>query len=87
MRFGSGVPFDVLHVHICQRGDEWKALLKRAKAKEFDGTRAIAIDEAAVEKVKDAPTKCPSCGGAINQVVLRGMESITCEFCGDVIRL
>ncbi len=85
--FASGAPFDVLHVHIWQRGDEWKALLKRAKGKEFDKTRAIAIDKAAAKKVKDAPTKCPSCGGAINQVVLRGMESITCEYCGDLIRL
>ena len=87
VRFSSGAPFDLLHLHIWQRGDEWKALLKRAKAKEFDATRAIAIDQAAAKKVKDAPTKCPSCGGAINQVLLRGMESITCEFCGDVIRL
>ena len=87
VRFGSGAPFDVVHIHIWQTGDEWKALLKRAKAKEFDKTRAIAIDETAAKKVKDAPTKCPSCGGAINQVVLRGMESITCEYCGDVIRL
>ncbi len=87
LQFGSGAPFDIVHLHIWQRGDEWKALLKRAKAKEFDATRAIPIDEAAAEKVKDAPTKCPSCGGAINQVVLRGMESLTCEYCGDVIRL
>jgi predicted nucleic acid-binding Zn-ribbon protein len=87
LHFGSGAPDDILHLHIWQRGDEWKALLKRAKAKEFDGGRAIPIDEAAAEKVKGAPTKCPSCGGAINQVVLRGMESMTCEYCGDVIRL
>ena len=87
LRFASGAPFDVLHMHIWQKGDEWNALLKRARAKEFDKTRAIAIDQAAVKKVKDAPTKCPDCGGAINQVVLRGMESITCEYCGVVIRL
>jgi len=87
LRFGSGAPFDIVHLHIWQRGDEWKALLKRAKAKEFDATRAILIDEATAEKVKDAPTKCPSCGGAVNQVVLRGMESMTCEYCGDMIRL
>ncbi len=87
VHFGSGAPYDVVNIHIWQRGDEWKALLKRAKAKEFDKTRAIAIDEAVAEKVKDAPTKCPSCGGVLNQVILRGMESITCEYCGDVIRL
>jgi hypothetical protein len=87
LHFGSGAPFNVVYLHIWQPGDEWVALLKRAKAKEFDKTRAIAIDKAVTKKVKDAPTKCPDCGGAINQVVLRGMESITCEYCGTVIRL
>ena len=87
LHFGSGAPFDVIHLHIWQNGEEWKGLINRAKTKEFDKTRAIAIDKAAAKKVKDAPTKCPSCGGAINQAVLRGMENITCEFCGDVIRL
>lgn len=87
VRMGSGAPFDVVHLHIWQRGDDWTALINRAKAKDFDATRAIPIDEEAVEKVKEAPTKCPNCGGVIDQVVLRGMESITCEFCGSVIRL
>jgi len=40
-----------------------------------------------VAKVKEAPTKCPNCGGVIDQAVLRGMDSITCEYCGSVIRL
>ena len=39
-----------------------------------------------LERVKNAPTKCPSCGGAINQPILRGMVSLSCEYCGDVIR-
>ncbi len=84
---GSGTPHGSLTLHIWQPGDDWRALINRAKAKEFDTTRAIAIDAAEAEKVKSAPTQCPSCGGAINQVVLRGMDSITCEFCGGVIRL
>jgi hypothetical protein len=86
LRFASGAPHDILHLHIWQRGDEWVALLNRAKAKEFDQTRAIPIDKEVADKVKNAPTKCSSCGGAINQVILRGMDSITCEYCGDVIR-
>ena len=74
--FGSGAPYNVAHIHIWHRGDEWKALLKRAKAKEFDATRAIAIDEAPAEKVKHAPTKCPSCGGAINLVSRGSIGSV-----------
>jgi ribosomal protein S27E len=47
----------------------------------------VALDQASVDKIKAAPGKCPSCGGTITTVVLRGMDSITCEFCGAVIRL
>jgi len=87
LTFGSGAPFALLHLHIWQRGDEWQALIQQAKAREFDDNRAIPIDEELAERVKNAPTKCPSCGGAIKQPILRGMENINCEFCGDVIRL
>ena len=87
LTLGSGAPFDLLHLHVWQRGDEWQALIQQAKAREFDNNRAIPIDEEVAERVKNAPTKCTSCGGAINQPILRGMESINCEFCGDVIRL
>jgi ribosomal protein S27E len=45
------------------------------------------VDQAAAEKVKAAPSQCPSCGGNINTVILRGMDSIKCEYCGFVIRL
>ena len=87
LTFESRAPMDKAHLHIWQRGDDWVALVNRARAGDFDQTRAIPIDEAVLEKVKNAPTKCPSCGGAINQPILRGMENITCEYCGDVIRL
>ena len=87
LTFASGAPFDLIHLHIWQRGDEWQALIQRAKAREFDDNRAIPIDEKVAERVKNAPTKCPSCNGAITQPILRGMESLNCEYCGDVIRL
>ena len=82
----SRAAMDKVHLHIWQRGDDWVALVKRAKAGDFDQNRAVPIDEAVLERVKNAPTKCPSCGGAINQPILRGMDSLTCEYCGDVIR-
>ena len=86
LRFASGAPYDVVHLHIWQRGDDWVSLVNRTKAAEFDATRAIPIDKKVAEKVKNAPTQCPECGGAVNQPILRGMESITCEYCGVVIR-
>jgi DNA-directed RNA polymerase subunit RPC12/RpoP len=62
-------------------------LINRAKNKDFDQGRTEAVDQAAVEKEKAAPAQCPSCGGIISTVVLRGMDSIRCEYCGFVIRL
>jgi hypothetical protein len=87
VKFAVGAPVQVAHFHIWQPCEEWQALLNRTKAKEFDQDRAVALDQEAVEKVKAAPSQCPSCGGNISQVILRGMDSIKCEYCGFVIRL
>jgi hypothetical protein len=86
LQLKSGAPLDLCRLHIWQPGEEWVSLVNRARAGEFDKTRAIPVDQAVLEKVKNAPTKCPSCGGAINQVILRGMDSFNCEYCGDTIR-
>jgi hypothetical protein len=87
LRFASGAPLEVAHLHIWQDCEAWQALLNRAKARDFDEGRAVAIDQAALDKVKAAPSQCPGCGGNISQVILRGQDSIKCEFCGYVIRL
>jgi DNA repair exonuclease SbcCD ATPase subunit len=87
VRFVSGAPLEVVHLHIWQDCDTWQALLNRAKAKEFDRTRAVPVDQAAVDKLRAAPSQCPSCGGNLSQVILRGQDKITCEYCGFVIRL
>jgi predicted nucleic acid-binding Zn-ribbon protein len=87
LRFGSGAPIQSVHVHIWQPCEEWLMLINRAKAKEFDKTRAIAIDQAAVDKIKALPSQCPGCGANLDQVVLRGQDAVKCEYCGFVIRL
>ena len=87
IHFLSGAPVQMAHFHIWQENTAWQALINRAKSKDFDKGRAVALDQAAVDKVKAAPAQCPSCGGNITTVVLRGMDSITCEYCGFVIRL
>lgn len=87
IRFGSGAPVEVAHFHIWQDNAIWQQLVNRAKSKDFDKDRAMPLDQSAVDKVKAAPSQCPSCGGNITQVVMRGMDSLTCEYCGFVIRL
>jgi hypothetical protein len=87
IHFLSGAAVQMAHFHIWQDNAAWLALINRAKNKDFDQGRAVALDQTAVEKVKAAPAQCPSCGGVITTVVLRGMDSIKCEYCGFVIRL
>ena len=87
VRFQPGAPVQSAHFHIWQECALWQGLVNRAKSKDFDKGRAVAIDQAEVEKVKAAPTQCPACGGAITQVVMRGQDTIKCEFCGNVMRL
>ncbi len=86
--FGHGAPVTAAQFHIFgQDGSEWQSLINKAKTNEFDKDRVIAVDQADIEKVKVAPTVCPACGGAITKPVLRGQDTITCEFCGNIMRL
>ncbi len=70
-----------------QDSEEWQKLITRVKTREIEADRTVGVDKTAEEKVKTAPTQCPNCGGAITKPVLRGQDTITCEFCGNVIRL
>jgi hypothetical protein len=83
-----GAPVSAAHFHLDgQDSNLWQGLIGRAKGGDFDRDRAVPIDDEAREKIKAAPTKCPNCGAPITQPVLRGMDSLKCEFCGHVVRL
>lgn len=84
----SGAPVRNAHLHLNgQDCNEWQGLINQVKSGDMANNRAISVAQADVEKVKSAPTQCPVCGAAITQPVLRGMDSIKCEYCGNVIRL
>ena len=85
--FGTGAQVRSAHFHIWQDCSLWQGLINRVRTKDFDKDRAVAIDQTDIDRVKSAPTECPSCGGKIDQVILKGMDSISCGFCGQVIRL
>jgi len=85
--FNNSAPYQRIDLHVWQPCDEWVRLINRAKSKDFDSGRAVAIDKEVVEAVKNLPTQCPSCGANFDQVVLRGQDSVKCEYCGFEIRL
>jgi DNA repair exonuclease SbcCD ATPase subunit len=86
--FAPGPPVSSAHFHLDgQDCNMWQRLIGRAKAGDFDQDRAVAIDREVEERVRAAPSKCPSCGAPVTQEVLRGMDSLTCQYCDHVMRL
>jgi predicted nucleic acid-binding Zn-ribbon protein len=86
--FKPGAPFYQAWLHLDgQDCNLWQTQIGRACGGELISDRAVAVDQAEVEKVKQAPSECPNCGAPVNQVVLRGMDCITCEYCKHVMRL
>jgi len=86
--FASGAPMSWASFHLVgPTAEEWKTMIGRAMKGDYTSDRAVAIDQAAVDKVSNAPTQCPSCGAAFTKPVLRGQTEINCEFCGAVTRL
>jgi gas vesicle protein len=60
--------------------------LNRVVSGEIDKERAIPVDEAAVQAVRDAPTACTTCGATLPPIT-RGQTEITCQYCGTVVRI
>ncbi len=69
--------------------ERWPALLGRVRSGEIVGERieGAAVEEQAVSAVAAAPSVCPTCGATMTTEIVRGMQSITCEYCGTVVRL
>ena len=86
--FASGAPIPNAQLHIDgQDCNEWQGMIGRARTGDFDQDRSAPVDQVAAEKVRTAPTKCPTCSAPITTPVLRGMTSIKCAYCGNVIPL
>ncbi len=68
--------------------EAWAAWIGRVRSGDIAGER---VGAAAAPIVQASPAQmpecCPTCGAALQVEVVRGMASITCEYCGTVIRL
>jgi hypothetical protein len=81
-------PMTSIDIHLKgETGEAWQGFIGRVKSGEIDKERTVPVDQAVIEAVSNAPTKCPNCGATITQTIMRGQTELTCEFCGSVIRL
>lgn len=88
LTFQRDAPLREAHFHLFgQDSKNWKTEIQKARTGEYDQDRAISVDVEAAEEVREVPTICSGCGATLEQRVLRGMDSITCKYCGTVIRI
>ncbi|MBN1484978.1 MAG: hypothetical protein JXA37_09670 [Chloroflexia bacterium] len=98
--FGPQAPVTLALFQLKTDSDPWQALIGRIISGDIDRERVGAAAPPAPAAAKEgvpapaaeapapaAPTACPTCGANITTDIVRGMRSVTCEYCGTVIRL
>lgn len=66
--------------------DYWAQQLKRATKGLILEESAIEPDPELIERLRNAPTECPNCGGVMPKLNA-GANEITCEYCGSMVRI
>lgn len=85
--FSGAVNTPSAHFHIDgQDANEWQGMTQRVKSGGMESTRVVALSDAEKQRLKNAPTKCPSCGSPLTAPILRGQTEIKCPACGTVTR-
>jgi hypothetical protein len=85
--FASGAAVRKAHFHIDgQDSNEWQATVGRVKDGEIEKSRVEPISDAEKQRLRSAPTKCSSCGGAFAAPILRGQTETHCTYCGATTR-
>lgn len=64
--------------------EAWIKMIGRARTGEYNKDRAIEIDPAELERIRNVPRQCPKCGASFTAPILRGQTEIACEYCGQV---
>ena len=88
LNLSSSAPYHLIQLHLLgQQSADWNSMINKVLNGDYDKDRIIAIDQEDIDKIKNAPSICPNCGGAIKTSILRGMDQIKCDYCGIIIRL
>lgn len=95
LNLGPQAPVSQAVFQLKEDSEAWQGYIGRVLSGDIDRERvgaevAPVEEEVAVEARPAAaavPTNCPTCGANITTEIVRGMRSVTCEYCGTVIRL
>jgi len=65
----------------------WLKMVGRARSGDYAKDRAVEIEPAELERIRNAPRQCSNCGAGLTAPILRGQTEIICEYCGQVTRI
>lgn len=88
LKLGSGAPYAEI---ICEikggiEADYWAQQVSRAVKGLISQDSAVEPDPELIERLQNAPTECPNCGGVLDKLVA-GANEVTCKYCGNVVRI
>ena len=86
VKFSSGAPVPEASFRLAEDSATWRVLIGKVLSGEMDRER-VGVEEKPAEPAREIPSRCPACGAQLTQEIVRGMTSITCEYCGTVIRI
>lgn len=88
LKLGSGAPYPEI---VCEikggiEAEYWAQQVNRAAKGYITQESAIEPDPELIERLQNAPTACPNCGGVLPKITA-GDTDVTCKYCGNVIRI
>ncbi len=88
LTLGSGASYPKITVEIKGgvQAKYWAGQLNQVRTGNANQDRAVQQDPELIERLRNAPTECPTCGGTLPQI-MAGQTQVDCTYCGTVIRI
>jgi predicted nuclease with TOPRIM domain len=88
LELGAGAPYAEITCEIKGgiEADFWAQQVQRAAKGYIAKDSTVEPDPELIERLRNAPTDCPNCGGVLPELSA-GDTEVTCIYCGTVIRI
>lgn len=67
--------------------EDWITMIGRAKTGGYSRDRVAGLSQEELDRIRNAPQQCPTCGAVFTAPLLRGQSELRCEYCGLVTKI